>query len=88
MKAKHFKKLRENCQWYDVAVSITLFGYPWDKSIHVLARSEREAIRRALRRGYGRNQFFFGHVTKEMWAHWKVKLSEAPVHWRNITYYS
>lgn len=89
MKAKHFKKLRKLCKWYDVETCRRIFGdFPnnWENSIRVLAKNPRQACDRAQRRGYSLNDRISGGTT-EKWAHWRVKLSGKSNHFRNVNYY-
>jgi hypothetical protein len=89
MKAKHFKKLRATCQWYDVETTTSLFGsfeWTWDRSIRVLAKSHREACYRVKRRGYGLTKSI-GDGTTENWARWRVKLSSKSDNFKNVAYF-
>lgn len=59
MKAKHFKKLRNQCKYYHVDESTMLFGHfnwDWKQSIKVFARSHFEAIKRARFKGYAKRK--------------------------------
>lgn len=89
MKAKHFKKLRATCQWYDVETTTSLFGsfnWEWDRSIRVLAKNYRQACIRAKSRGYGLNESV-GDGTTERWAKWRVKLSCKSDNFKNVVYF-
>lgn len=89
MKAKHFKKLRATCQWYDVDTTYSLFGrfFTTWSGIRVLARSHREACFRAKRRGYGLNLSVNESTTTQNWAKWRVKLSSKSEHFKNVFYF-
>lgn len=89
MKAKHFKKLRDKCQWYDVDQGTSLFGsfnWNWDRSIRVLAKDSKQACYRARKRGYGLTKSI-GEGTTENWASWRVKPSDKTENFKNISYY-
>ena len=89
MKAKHFKKLRATCQWYDVETTTSLFGsfkFNWDRSIRVLAKNHSQACYRAKRRGYGLTKTI-GYGTTENWATWRVKLTSKSDHFKNVAYF-
>lgn len=90
MKAKHIKKLRVTCQWYDVEITKSLFGsfeWDWNGSIRVLAKNHRDACFRAKRRGYGLTKIIRDSSVSENWARWRVKLSAKSDNFKNITYY-
>lgn len=91
MKAKHFKKLRAKAQYYYVEESYDLFGYfsGWNYAIKVLARHPEEAVRRAVKRGYGRNHKSPDYRRcEEKWAEFRVKEVGRSNHWRNIYYFN
>ncbi len=89
MKAKHFKKLRSIGDWYDVDVSIGLFGnFQHDcVSRKVFARSGNEACRRVQKQGYGLSKVVKDYKTSRMWGCFRVKLSSDPSHFSCFTYY-
>ncbi len=92
MKAKYFKRLREECRYYDVDESITLFGRfnsDWSQSIRVFARTHFEAIRRARRKGYAKRkgQPLCLSYDSEEWATFRVKESSSPNKHKNIGYF-
>lgn len=90
MKAKHFRKLRAKCQYYDVCTTWGLFGRfdtDFSRKTTVLARSHVEAISRAKRRGVGRDLSKRENPTSEGWGRWKIKLSNKSDHWKNVVYY-
>jgi len=90
MKAKHFKKLRQKVDWYDVEATGALFGtfsgFMGGEFITVLATGYKNACLRACKRGYGREHWGMFNVTTEKWARFAVKLSSKSNHWRNIAY--
>ncbi|TDQ22763.1 hypothetical protein [Tenacibaculum caenipelagi] len=87
MKAKHFKKLRKQLKWYDVDTTYGLFGdFKGDSWHTVLAKNPKQACYRLQKRGIGRN-LTVGSISKEMWARFRVKLTESSNHWRNISYF-
>lgn len=92
MKAKHIRKIREICKYYDVDQSTMLFGYfnnHWNGSIKVFARSFYDAILRARRKGYARrkNQPSSIIYDSEQWATFRVKESNAPNKHKYIFYF-
>ena len=89
MKAKHFKKLRANLQYYNVETSTSLFGrfeWKWNRSITVLAKNHRNACYRAKKRGYGLNMSV-GDGTTENWARWRCKLNSKSDNFKNVAYF-
>lgn len=90
MKAKHFKKLREKAIYFDVQHSSSLFGefkYEWHRGITVFAKTPKQAILRAKRRGYGLRHSV-GARTSENWATWRVKRTDKSGHFKNIVYFN
>ena len=89
MKAKHFKKIRSNSNWYDVDITTSLFGSfnpTWSQSVRVLARSHNEACHRAKRRGCWLNETIKDQ-TIEKWARWRVKLTKKSGNFKNVFYF-
>lgn len=89
MRARHFKKLRNSCNWYDVEATTNLFGdfeYHWNKSIRVLAKNHRQACFRAQRRGHGLTKTI-SYGVSENWARWRVKLSSKSDNFKNVFYF-
>lgn len=92
MKAKHFKKLRSQCTYYDVDESTMLFGrfnFNWNQSFKVFARSHFEAIKRARLKGYARRKSQPSGISynSEKWATFRVKESDAPDKHKYIFYF-
>lgn len=92
MKAKHFKKLRNKCRYYDVDESTMLFGrfnYGWEESMRIFARSHFEAIKRARYKGYARRKTMPSSCVydSEKWATFRVKESDAPNKHKYIWYF-
>jgi len=97
MKAKYFKKLRKSLKYYQVQKTAGLFGdfsmrwedrwnYRYAPYIIVLAKSPENAVKRAQRRGYGR-ELSIDYYTTKQWACFRVKELEKTEHWRNIYYF-
>lgn len=89
MKAKHFTKLRKKAIYFDVQHSSSLFGefkYDWHRGITVLAKTPKQAILRAKRRGYGLRHSVDG-MGVEQWAKWRVKRTDKSGHFKNIVYF-
>jgi hypothetical protein len=92
MKAKHFKKLRSQCRYYDVDESTMLFGrfnWDWRESFKVFARSHFEAIKRARFKGYAKRKSQPSPIRcdSEKWATFRVKESDAPNKYKYIFYF-
>ncbi|WP_079242614.1 hypothetical protein [Chryseobacterium indologenes] len=92
MKAKHFKKLRQECRYYDVDESTMLFGrfnWDWKGSVRVFARSHFDAIRRARYKGYAKrkSQPRSTIYDSEEWATFRVKESDAPDKHKYVFYF-
>lgn len=92
MKAKHIKKIREQCTYYDVDESIMLFGKfncEWKESFKVFARSHYDAIRRARFKGYAKRKSQPSSIIydSEEWATFRVKESDAPNKYKYIFYF-
>jgi len=90
MRAKYFKKLRKNLQWYDVEHTNSLFGsFSWREkdNVRVLAKNHFHACHRAKRRGYGLDYTISDTEQSFRWARWKVKLSGKSNNFKNLKYY-
>jgi hypothetical protein len=88
MKAKHFKRLRHECEYYEVDIPLegSLLGPT--EGIIVLARSHKEACFRACKRGFGTKVNCSNlKVSTLSNGKYRVKLVDSGAHWANSIYY-
>lgn len=92
MKAKQFRRVRQQVQYFEVEKTSGMFGEfgrvkEGFHGVTVLARNDVEAIQRARKRGYGRKHDTSGHVCSESFAEFRVKPKEKPNQERYVHYY-
>lgn len=87
MKAKYFKRLRAELQYYEVVVTEALFGdlYWWKDPTIILAYNHQNACERYNKRK--NNKKFVGSETSPQWARYKVKLADSIKHERHFKYF-
>lgn len=86
IKAKHFKRLRSESQWYKVWETDSLFGSFNDKWFRtILARNEEEAVIR-FRKSHNEREYIDLCKTSYQWARYRVQPELKPFE-RFKTYY-